>query len=125
MKDKRRLRVMILAAIAAVVTLACSSCSNNKEDKNIYTGNTKIFESGQHQVLLNANREVYTAPQGYTYYDVYCPEGYKITGLGETSYYKQIILCENVVPVEVQEINGGYALPGTPVEQNMKLTMEE
>lgn len=120
MKNKRKLKVMILAALAATVTLVCSGCQAYKPE---YTGRLKVFKVGEHAIAIPYNGDPDNKP-----IQVPVQPGYEVIGISSSDHVsKYVILYKNVEDVECTETEDGYTLFGIPVEkeQTRKLTQEE
>ena len=115
MKNKRRLKAILLAALAAVGTLLLSSCSS---EKTVYTGRRKVFETGEHTITQKINTTNLNKK-------IDCPDGYEIISMGVTGGNNLVFLLRNTTNVECVETDLGYNQPGTPVEKVLKLTQEE
>lgn len=109
MKNKRRIKTVILAALVAVTTLIMSGCV--KKDYQ-YTGKVKVFPAGTHFISIPIEEKYYRR-----YHQLECPEGYKINSISAPSKSIGIILYENTVAVECTETEDGYVLFGLPVEE--------
>ena len=119
MKNKRRLKAILLAALAAVGTLLLSSCDSNS--KTLYTGRTKVFDTGKH-LLSVPIRDDYKPNTDKV--NIECPDGYQVAGMGVTSGSGiLVVLFENIVPVECAETEKGYNEIGIPVEKENTLKL--
>lgn len=114
MKNKRSLKIMILAALAAVATLLCSSCG-----KTNYTGRTKIFEKGQHSIAVSLGPKLETKNV-----EIEAHPGYEATSVGIDNFH-WVVLYTNTERVECAGTDRGFSEFGIPVEQDMKLVREE
>ena len=108
MKNKRSLKIMILAAMAAVVTLLCSSCGKSLPN---FTGRTKVFEKGKHTVGVRVES---------TGENEIIPEypGYEVVGIAFQGK-EWLVLYKNTQDVECAETSKGYNQLGIPVEKEV------
>ena len=109
MKNKRRLKAIILAALAAVGTLLLSSCSKKEI---MFTGRTKTFEPGTHMVVTYSEIKNDPTNDLVPYYP-----GYKAISIGITPNARWAIMYENTETVEVAETDKGYNHIGSPVNE--------
>ena len=114
MKNKRRIKIAVLAALAACVTLLCSSCV-----KKIYhyTGRTEKFGPGNHTISVPLGCGKDARMEAVKYED---HEGYEIVCVSMDKGYTTVVY-RNTVTVECPETEDGYVVFGNPVKQ---LTME-
>ena len=114
MKNKRSLKVMILAAMTAVVTLLCSSCGRTN-----FTGKTKLFNPGEHTVVVSLGLKLETKNV-----QIENHPGYVAESVG-SDYYHWIVLYRNTELVECVETTRGYTEFGEVVEQNKTMKLVE
>ena len=108
---KRKTKIALLAGIAAVATLLCSSCGKS------YTGRTQTFEPGQHTLGVNLGPKLET-----DYVQIPNHAGYEPISAG-VDYWHWIILYKNTVEVECAETTRGFIEFGTPVQKDATLSL--
>ena len=112
---KRKTKIALLAGIAAIATLLCTSCAKKIPT---FTGKKTTFEPGTHYISMPLETDLRPAIDQI---QAYCPEGYRIVSNGLATSNTEVLLYENVVKVECFETTDGYNQFGTPVYE-LKLT---
>ena len=118
MKNKRRIKIALLAALGACVVLLCSSCS---QEAITYTGRLKKIPAGKHTVGVFLEQI-----GGYENFEIPEYPGYEAVSAAYKDSGYWVVMYRNTEEVECAETSKGYIEIGVPTKNvTMKLVQEE